>query len=661
MPAEQLTHLLIAWRALRHPRIAELIDRVSARALEGQKPIKGKSVPDRVKLIQAACETKDPVEVARVLASEWPGTWQTALPMLEALLKLPDDPRVAKELARQVDLTRYDTWTSESFYRPLFSKLNALGDVRQLPLLEAQLARTKTHYYQRDMRPLEERAVAHHRTLKVPELTAEHVELLETLEAPYAGAAAREKTSKRSGAELLEAVYANPEDPGARAVYGDWLTEHGDPRGELISLQLAPPSDKSTRRQQALIKKHWKQWLGPLADWFRDAPRFEAGFPVSGQVDNPSYSMPKDAFLTLLNHREWCTIRSLGRWWSSTQELVATVKHPNLKALRELKLVSPDALPALAEVGGQLTSLDLTANIAPDFDPGSLEGLSKLERVELQSRVLARVGHRLGPLNELSLVLDSDEDVPAMWTRVEKMPVREVQLRKYYSWARLERGGRSVGPFTTAHLMGSVYLNELLAVLPTTLTAIVSDGVEKAAVPKQALEKLEPLFARFPKLQRKELPFVEELERPKVPHVSVSMTGVAFFQEPMIAPLMKVLTDDFGVPFDSFDARGDLDLGDDPVAKLTTWVNNKRCRGVRIKVRGTEGEFSLYREPTYFTNATLPLGEPRRFFKALEALLAFAKPRYLRVARDQQMVTIEDMTGYAAQREALRALLTAPP
>ncbi len=651
--------MLIAWRELRHPRIADLIDRVSARALEGQKPIRGKSVPDRVKLVQAACETKDPVEVARVLAAEWPGTWQTALPMLEAILKLPDDPRVAKELAKQVDLTRYDTWTSESFYRPLFSKLNSISDVRQLPLLEAQLARTKTYYYQRDMRPLEERSVAHHRTLTVKPLSDEAQQLIDLLEEPYAGVAAREKTSKKSGAELLEAVYANPHDLGARVVYGDWLTEQGDPRGELISLQLAAPSDKSTRKQQALIKKHWKTWLGPLADWFRDAPRFEAGFPVSGQVDNPSYSMAKDAYLTLLNNREWCTFRSLGRWWSSPQELVDTVKHPNLRALRELKLVSPDALPLLAEVGGEITSLYVTANLAPGFEPGSLEGFARLERVSMQSRVLSVIGSRLGPLKELSIDLDSDEDVAAMWTRIEKMSVREVHLRKYYSWAKLLRAD-SAGPFTTAHLQGSSYLNDLIAALPTTLIEIGSEGVEKIAVPRQALEKLEPLFTRFPKLLRKELPFVEELERPRVPHVTLSMSGVAFFQEPMLAPLMKVLSEDFGVAFDSFDARGDLDLGDDPVAKLKTWVNNKRCRGVRIKVRGTEAEFALHREGSYYTSATLPLGEPKRFLAALEALLALAKPKYLRVVREKQMHTIEDVGEFAAHREALRALLTQP-
>ena len=633
-----------------------MIDRVSARALEGTKPIKGRSVPDRVKQVQAACETKDPVEIARVLASEWPGTWQTALPMLQALLKLPDDPRVAKELARQVDLTRYDTWTSESFYRPLFARLNALGDVRQLAVLEAQLPRTKTHYYRRDMRPLEERAVGHHRTLKIPELPAEVLGLLETLEQPYAGAAAREKSSKRSGSELLEAVYANPEDMGARVVYGDWLTEQGDPRGELISLQLAAPSDKSTRKQQALIKKHWKKWLGPLADWFRDPPRFEAGFPVSGQVDNPSYSMPKDAFLTLLGNREWCTFRSLSRWWSSAQELVATVKHPNLRALRELKLVSPEALPALAEVGGQLTSLDLTANLPQNFQPGSLTGLARLERVSLQSRLLPVLGPKFGPLQELSLFVDSDEDVAAMWARLEKLRVREVHVRRHGAWARVLREG-AAGAFTAADLRGSSYLNDLLPLLPVTLVTISSDAVEKIAVPRKALEQLEPLFARFPKLQRKELPFVEELERPKVPHVTLSMSGLAFFQEPMLAPLLKVLTEDFGVRFDSFDARGDLELGDDPVSKLTTWVNNKRCRGVRIKVRGTEAEFALHRDPTYWTSATLPLGDPKRFLTALEALMALAKPKYLRVVRAEKMVTIEDMEKYAAQRAELRALL----
>ena len=38
--------------------------------------------------------------------------------------------------------------------------------------------------------------------------------------------------------ELLANVLQNPDDSGACQVYGDWLADHGDPRGELCQIQI---------------------------------------------------------------------------------------------------------------------------------------------------------------------------------------------------------------------------------------------------------------------------------------------------------------------------------------------------------------------------------------------------------------------------------------
>ncbi|MBL8909747.1 MAG: hypothetical protein JNM17_03480, partial [Archangium sp.] len=165
---KELKALLALWKRTRSPRVADLIDRVSARF--EVKPVRASSVPARVKELQklAARAKTDPTLVLSVLATEWPGTWQGALPMLRAVLRLPEDPRVARALAEQVDATRYDTWTSKTFYRPLFTRLNKLGDSRQLELLERQLSRSKPTYYAQDMRAMEEQAVKLHRALPGP-------------------------------------------------------------------------------------------------------------------------------------------------------------------------------------------------------------------------------------------------------------------------------------------------------------------------------------------------------------------------------------------------------------------------------------------------------------------------------------------------------------
>lgn len=61
---------------------------------------------------------------------------------------------------------------------------------------------------------------------------------------------------------LEKAILANPLDVEAYSVFADWLQEQGDPRGELMSLQIAH-KDKAA---QALIDKHAAYFLGPLAE-----------------------------------------------------------------------------------------------------------------------------------------------------------------------------------------------------------------------------------------------------------------------------------------------------------------------------------------------------------------------------------------------------------
>src|SRR5690606_10001290 len=56
--------------------------------------------------------------------------------------------------------------------------------------------------------------------------------------APLARRAAVEGEYASRSAELLAAVHADPDDDAPRLVYADWLSGHGDPRGEFITLQI---------------------------------------------------------------------------------------------------------------------------------------------------------------------------------------------------------------------------------------------------------------------------------------------------------------------------------------------------------------------------------------------------------------------------------------
>jgi uncharacterized protein (TIGR02996 family) len=84
---------------------------------------------------------------------------------------------------------------------------------------------------------------------------------------------------------LLADVKAQPEDDTPRLILGDWLQDQGDPRGELIHLQVVrarlaedDPRYTELRRHEAqLLRRHVHDWLGPLVD-LASGWEFDRGF-----------------------------------------------------------------------------------------------------------------------------------------------------------------------------------------------------------------------------------------------------------------------------------------------------------------------------------------------------------------------------------------------
>src|SRR5688500_16209258 len=82
---------------------------------------------------------------------------------------------------------------------------------------------------------------------------------------------------------LLQAVIANPREDTPRLAYADWLDENGDSeRARFIRLQyeieklppIGPKASKARKEEEALLKKHEKEWAGEIAGlteafWFR--------------------------------------------------------------------------------------------------------------------------------------------------------------------------------------------------------------------------------------------------------------------------------------------------------------------------------------------------------------------------------------------------------
>lgn len=87
--------------------------------------------------------------------------------------------------------------------------------------------------------------------------------------------------------EFEQAIFDEPDQIENHAVYADWLLDQGDPRGELIQLQLSledshvDPFERAELqvRETELLEDHAYEWLGSLADLFLRRSR-------SGQVSH---------------------------------------------------------------------------------------------------------------------------------------------------------------------------------------------------------------------------------------------------------------------------------------------------------------------------------------------------------------------------------------
>jgi uncharacterized protein (TIGR02996 family) len=84
-------------------------------------------------------------------------------------------------------------------------------------------------------------------------------------------------------AQLETDLVRAPDDLATHMAYGDYLAERGDPRGELVQVQLAleDPQHSSEhraslrQREAELLDRHWGTFLGPFADFVSDPHALE--------------------------------------------------------------------------------------------------------------------------------------------------------------------------------------------------------------------------------------------------------------------------------------------------------------------------------------------------------------------------------------------------
>lgn len=159
---------------------------------------------------------------------------------------------------------------------------------------------------------------------------------------------------------VLEKVYAAPDDDAAKLVAADALLEVNDPRGEFITLQFKAWNGEATRadraRIAALLSKHRERWLGTLAE-VTDPERvvFEKGFLRECALHERA-----------LEHFDWLSapalreVRELGLPELEAPSLRALLRRPELQHLLGPRLASARVLERLAsEAAFSFTSFGL--------------------------------------------------------------------------------------------------------------------------------------------------------------------------------------------------------------------------------------------------------------------------------------------------------------
>lgn len=324
---EALAALLQSWRETRAPEVAALVETLGAAlgarlAPTGAQPFSDPKAKQRDRLaawIEAA-RARRPAILSSLLANLIDGKSGEALQRLEALAGWDADPRVASTLAALVEKPPFQAGSTRPFWTRAFQTLREHADPRaraRLAAMEgkflatlggaASMAAVLEGMARRAVADLDEQLPGLTRALDDGERAA-----VAAIEAALAAAPVAPQTSKSRAAatiaELYAVVYANPDDDGARQVLADALQEIGDPRGELIALQLSGPASADPKREKALYKKHVKEWLGAAGKILKqDSIVFERGFLAEGVIHPRSNGDARNA----VGAPEWSTARRL--------------------------------------------------------------------------------------------------------------------------------------------------------------------------------------------------------------------------------------------------------------------------------------------------------------------------------------------------------------
>ncbi|MBS1121916.1 MAG: hypothetical protein H6Q90_4144 [Deltaproteobacteria bacterium] len=346
---------LAVWREGRDPVVADVVDAISARVArpyhEMMRPwMKGYERSRRWRHVEAA---RDPLDLPALLV----GARSEGADVVTRLEQWEDDPRIAAWIVKDTD----KLWGADV---PAAQRLLVrLADRRGVPALAAagppwsDIARKINEAS--DSTPLDETAVAIS-ALLVRRRVAEDEHAAATL-------------------LRIERVLDDPADLAERLVLSDWLLDHGDPRGELIALQLGRPSRANALRVRELLRRHASDWLEGLSVWGGEH-RFVAGF-----LDSCTYDVRRNRHASPA--RGWATVRHVQLLRDGEHGCTFVPILPHAPRLYTIWNAAPPTVRALAagarpEVRRLSFALDAFARSERPI-VAALEGLPLLRHLQL--------------------------------------------------------------------------------------------------------------------------------------------------------------------------------------------------------------------------------------------------------------------------------------
>ncbi|MFT3708319.1 MAG: TIGR02996 domain-containing protein [Archangium sp.] len=308
-PDKALDEALALWRRTFDPELGKFIEALGAQLSKPLEdlPVKKKERSAALAALAAKSPAADRTAVLSAFegfAKEAPGA--LVWPSIEAWAEVELDPRVARMAMRLLDSKIQLTG---KLWRRLVNCVERHADlavVEEARAYEAKLKRLGGGWgfsSERFSNVLKKLTAARACTAPIP------APALAKLNASV-GKAQTSSVPARSTedeGQMLLAICAAPDDDTPRAVYADWLTEHQDPRGEFITLQLRRARKATTKkerdREEALLGDHRRAFLGIFeTSVAMSGLKFERGFLSAARF---TARVPNTPLTRLLRHAQF--------------------------------------------------------------------------------------------------------------------------------------------------------------------------------------------------------------------------------------------------------------------------------------------------------------------------------------------------------------------